>query len=64
MNASGWAPAGQSVERLHQKGLREMPARGIESATVPGAVDGWQKLLERFGKKKLNELLTPRDSNC
>jgi gamma-glutamyltranspeptidase / glutathione hydrolase len=59
LNASGWAPAGQSIERLHQKGLRQMPGRGIETATVPGAVDGWQKLLDRFGKKKINEVLTP-----
>ncbi len=59
LNASGWAPAGQSIERLRKQGLREMPGHGIESATVPGAVDGWQKLLERFGKKKLNEVLTP-----
>jgi gamma-glutamyltranspeptidase/glutathione hydrolase len=59
LNASGWAPAGQSIERLHKQGLREMPGHGIESATVPGAVDGWQKLLERFGKKKLNEVFTP-----
>ena len=28
LNASGWAPAGQSIERLHQKGLREMPSAG------------------------------------
>jgi gamma-glutamyltranspeptidase / glutathione hydrolase len=59
LNASGWAPAAQSVERLRQKGLQEVPAHGIESATVPGAVDGWQKLLDRFGKKKLNEVLAP-----
>ena len=59
LNASGWAPAAQSIERLRQKGLREMPAYGIEPVTVPGAVDGWQKLLERFGKKKLNEVLAP-----
>jgi gamma-glutamyltranspeptidase/glutathione hydrolase len=59
LNASGWAPAGQSIERLHQKGLREMPSHGIEAATVPGAVDGWQKLLDRFGKKKINEVLAP-----
>jgi gamma-glutamyltranspeptidase / glutathione hydrolase len=59
LNASGWAPAAQSVERLRQKGLREMPAYGIEPVTVPGAVDGWQKLLDRFGKKKLNEVLAP-----
>jgi gamma-glutamyltranspeptidase/glutathione hydrolase len=59
LNASGWAPAAQSVERLHQKGLRDMPARGIETVTVPGAVDGWQKMLDRFGKKKMNEVLAP-----
>jgi gamma-glutamyltranspeptidase/glutathione hydrolase len=59
LNASGWAPAGQSIERLHQKGLREMPSHGIEAATIPGSVDGWQKLLDRFGKKKMNEVLAP-----
>lgn len=59
LNASGWAPAGQSIARLHQQGLREMPSFGIESSTVPGAVDGWQKLLDRFGKKKLGEVLAP-----
>ena len=59
LNASGWAPAAQSVERLREKGLRDMPGRGIEPVTVPGAVDGWQKLLDRFGKKKLNEVLAP-----
>ena len=59
LNASGWAPAGQSIDRLRQKGLREMPSHGIEAVTVPGAVDGWQKLLDRFGKKKMNEVLAP-----
>jgi gamma-glutamyltranspeptidase/glutathione hydrolase len=59
LNASGWAAAAQSVERLREKGLREMPGRGIEPVTVPGSVDGWQKLLDRFGKKKMNEVLAP-----
>jgi len=59
LNASGWAPAAQSIERLHKMGLREMPVHGIEPVTVPGAVDGWQKLLDRFGKKKLNDVLAP-----
>ena len=59
LNASGWAPAAQSIDRLHKMGLREMPAHGIEPVTVPGAVDGWQKLLDRFGKKKLPEVLAP-----
>lgn len=59
INASGWAPAAQSRERLLQKGFHDTPQRGIESATVPGAVDGWQKLLDRFGKKKMDEVLAP-----
>src|SRR5277367_1364984 len=50
LNASGWAPAGQSIDRLHRMGLREMPMHGIEPVTVPGSVDGWQKLLDRFGR--------------
>jgi gamma-glutamyltranspeptidase / glutathione hydrolase len=36
-----------------------MPVHGIEPVTVPGSVDGWQKMLDRFGKKKMNEVLAP-----
>ncbi|HXN65012.1 MAG TPA: gamma-glutamyltransferase [Candidatus Acidoferrales bacterium] len=59
MNASGWAPAALNAEMLRQKGFRAMPLRGIYSVTVPGAVDGWQKMLERFGHKKLADVLAP-----
>jgi gamma-glutamyltranspeptidase / glutathione hydrolase len=55
LNASGWAPAGLTIEHLHGLGLREMPPSGVNSITVPGAVDGWQKLADRFGRKKLKE---------
>ena len=55
LNASGWAPAGLTIEFLHKQGLRDMPQRGVQTITVPGAVDGWQKLADRFGRKKLNE---------
>src|SRR6266478_1659867 len=58
LNASGWAPAGLTIEFLHKQGLREMPQAGINSATVPGMVDGWQKLSEKFGRKKLAEDLS------
>src|SRR6516165_8365449 len=47
LNASGWSPAGLTPEFLKQKGITEMPQSGIHSVTVPGAVDGWDKLLRR-----------------
>jgi len=59
LNASGWAPASLRIELLKKNGFRAMPERGIHSVTVPGAVDGWQKLLERFGRKKFAEVLAP-----
>jgi gamma-glutamyltranspeptidase / glutathione hydrolase len=59
LNASGWAPAGLSVEFLKSKGVAGMPQKGIQSVTVPGAVDGWSKLLARFGTKKFSDVLAP-----
>jgi gamma-glutamyltranspeptidase/glutathione hydrolase len=59
LNASGWAPAKLSVELLKSKGATAMPVSGIQAVTVPGAVDGWSKLLSRFGTKKFSEVLAP-----
>ena len=55
LNASGWAPKGLTIEMLHKQGLREMPQTGANTITVPGTVEGWQKLADRFGRKKLAE---------
>jgi gamma-glutamyltranspeptidase/glutathione hydrolase len=59
LNASGWAPARLSAEFLKSKGIPEMPHRGIHSVTAPGVVDGWSKLLSRFGTKKFSDVLSP-----
>jgi gamma-glutamyltranspeptidase/glutathione hydrolase len=59
LNASGWAPSGLTPQYLKSKGIAAMPRQGIDSVTVPGAVDGWSKLLDRFGTKKFSELLQP-----
>ena len=56
INASGWAPAGLTIEHLKSKGLNEMPRSGIDSVTIPGAVDGWAKLHARFGKLPWKDL--------
>jgi gamma-glutamyltranspeptidase / glutathione hydrolase len=55
LNASGWAPKGLTIEYLQKQGLRSMPQQGVNAITVSGAVDGWQKLADRFGRKKLAE---------
>lgn len=59
LNASGWAPKGLSVEYLRAKGLTQMPSAGIDTVTVPGAVDGWNKLHERFGRLPWKDLFSP-----
>ena len=48
LNASGRAPAGWKRERF--AGCTEMPNRGWDSVTVPGAVSAWVTLSERFGR--------------
>ena len=55
INASGWAPKGLTIEYLQKQGIRSMPQQGVNAITVPGAVDGWQKLVDKFGRKKLAE---------
>jgi len=59
LNASGWAPAALTPDYLRARGINDMPQRGIHSVTVPGTVDGWDKLLKRFGTKSLAELVAP-----
>jgi gamma-glutamyltranspeptidase/glutathione hydrolase len=59
LNASGWAPAELTPDFLKSKNFTNMPQSGIYSVTVPGVVDGWDKLLRRFGRKRLATLLEP-----
>jgi gamma-glutamyltranspeptidase/glutathione hydrolase len=59
LNASGWSPEGLTPKFLKAKDISAMPQAGIHSVTVPGVVDGWDKLLRRFGRKKLSTLLAP-----
>ncbi len=59
LNASGWAPKALTIDHLEAKGIHQMPQDGIDSVTVPGAVDGWTKLHDRFGKLAWSELFQP-----
>ena len=60
LNASGWAAKEMSIEALKAKGVVDrIPAVGIYSVTVPGAVAGWDALHRRFGKLSLSEDMAP-----
>jgi gamma-glutamyltranspeptidase/glutathione hydrolase len=57
LNGSGRAPSGASLERIGS--VPVMPEHGANTVTIPGAVDGWCALLERFGSRSLQELWQP-----
>jgi len=56
LNASGPAPRGLTPEFLAKAGIKEMPRQGIHSVTVPGAVDGWFRMHQRYGKLPWKDL--------
>lgn len=49
LNGSGRAPAAASAQWYRDNGFTSMPLSGAHSVTVPGAVDAWERLLQRFG---------------
>jgi gamma-glutamyltranspeptidase/glutathione hydrolase len=59
LDASGRSPMAADPESLRSRGLTSIPARSAEAVTVPGAVDGWVRALERHGTRGLEELLEP-----
>jgi gamma-glutamyltranspeptidase/glutathione hydrolase len=56
----GRAGSGADPERLRRAGHRDMPVRGdVSLVPVPGAVDGWLALHERFGRLAWATVLEP-----
>ena len=50
LNSGGWAPAGWTPEFFTKTlGVTRIPGGGVNSATVPGAISGYDALLKRFG---------------
>jgi gamma-glutamyltranspeptidase/glutathione hydrolase len=56
MNASGRAPYRADIKWFNEKGMKEIPERGILSVTVPGALHGWAKAVEHYGTLSLGEI--------
>lgn len=58
LNGSGRAPSRLTIDACRQRGAaQQMPLMGWVPVTVPGAVDGWVTLHERFGSMPLSEIL-------
>lgn len=59
LNASGRSARGMTLEHLRQRGLTNIPANGPLAVSVPGCVDGWFTLHQRFGSIPMARLLAP-----
>jgi gamma-glutamyltranspeptidase/glutathione hydrolase len=60
LNASGRAGSGADAAAIRRTGATEIGHRhDINSVTIPGCVDGWQALHDRFGSMPLTEILAP-----
>ncbi len=59
LNGSGRSGSLLTRKALAERGHVTMPATGAESITVPGALAGWNDLLEQFGTLTLAEAMVP-----
>src|SRR5690606_37086291 len=58
-NGSGRSPRSLTLAEFQRRGLKEIPATGPLPVSVPGAVDGWFALHQRFGRKPMADNLAP-----
>ena len=64
LNASGRSPLGLSIDQLKAALAKtakpdHIPSRGFLPISVPGAVDGWAELHQKFGKLPFATVLAP-----
>ena len=59
LNASGRSPQSLTLQHFRDLGMESIPYLGPLTVSVPGAVDGWYELHERYGRLPMSELLQP-----
>ena len=59
LNATGRAPYEINRQVFTRQGLDRVPGGGPLTWTVPGAGDGWDQLLDRFGTMDFADVLAP-----
>lgn len=58
LNASGRSPYNLTLDILKNNGDQFIPIRGALSVSVPGCVDGWFQLHDKFGKLAMTDILS------
>jgi gamma-glutamyltranspeptidase/glutathione hydrolase len=59
LNASGRSPYALTLDEFKRRGLKGIPPDGPLPVSVPGCVDGWFELHEKFGKLPMRDVLAP-----
>lgn len=59
LNGSGRSPRSLSLQWFKDNGHSKIPSHGPLPVTVPGTVDGWFMMHERFGKLPMKDVLQP-----
>jgi gamma-glutamyltranspeptidase/glutathione hydrolase len=59
LNASGRSPQSLTLQHFRDLGIDSIPYLGPLTVSVPGAVDGWYELHERYGRLPMSDLLQP-----
>ena len=59
LNASGRSPKNLTLDYFKENNISEIPAYGPLPISVPGCVDGWFEMHDKFGKITMQEVLDP-----
>ena len=59
VNGSGRCPQQLTLDALRQRGIDDIPVRGLASVTVPGAIDAFTAVQQRHGALSFAEVLEP-----
>ena len=59
LNGSGRSPKSLTLSYFKENGFDKIPAFGPLPVSVPGCVDGWFSLHERFGSMDMDAILAP-----
>jgi gamma-glutamyltranspeptidase / glutathione hydrolase len=59
LNGSGRSGYAASIDFFTKQGMKAIPTTGVYSISVPGAVDGWETLLKKYGTMSLAQVLQP-----